>query len=106
VRPALPKLAFEIGDRQPAAQLGTIVFLRRDTRRAAPGTEEVAGRAKITPFVNATWHRGLVGPLGLSALRFPALAAIASATRCIELARPPGGAFPAELAALVEEVVE
>jgi hypothetical protein len=106
VRPALPKLAFRLGVPAAPAQLDTVIFLRRDMRRASPTAEPVVGAAKVKPLLNAAWHRALVGPLGLSPRRFTALARIVSAGRCIELARPPGGASPVELAALVEEVVE
>jgi hypothetical protein len=104
VRPSLPKLAFTLGARAPAAPLAAIVFLRRDNRRAPPGTEPLAGNAKITPLLRAAWHRAAVGPLGLSERRFAGVTSIISATPCLELARTPG-ASGAELAALVEELV-
>ena len=106
VRPALPKLAFALGTPAAPAQLHTVIFLRRDTRHPSPAAEPVVGADKVKPLINAAWHRALVGPLGLSARRFAALGGIVSAARCVELARPPGGASPGELAALVEELVE
>jgi hypothetical protein len=105
VRPALPKLAFRLGADASPAPLGAVVFLRRDARAAPPRPEKVEGTDKVTPLANAGWHHALAGPLGMSPRRFAALAGIASASSCIVLPHSPGGASPAELAALVEEVV-
>lgn len=104
VRPALPKLAFPLGERAAPAPLAAVVFLRRDNRRDTPAPERVTGIAKVSPLLNSTWHRGLVGPLGLSARRFASMTEIVSACECVELQVTAQRASPAELAALVEEV--
>jgi hypothetical protein len=105
VRPTLPKLAFPLGAATEPAQLGAVIFLRRETRWPGPRTEPLLGTGKIKPLLNAAWHRPLVGPLGLSEPRFAALTEIVAASHCFELARPHRGAPPAELAVLVEELV-
>ena len=103
VRPALPKRAFRLGGQGAPAPLASVILLDRDGRLGTPASHPVMGAESVALLPATSWHRPLVGSLGLSALRFRSLRTIASTTGFIRLERP-NRASPTELAAMVEEV--